>query len=456
MSITTINPKTGVIIKSYEELNFGEISDCIEQANKAWLSWRKASLSSRCELMLLLEKVLEKEKASLAEMMTTEMGKPIDDSVAEVEKCQYLCRYMSSNIQDMLQDEIVSSEFHVSKVVFVSTGVILSIMPWNFPLWQVFRFAIGNILAGNVVLLKHAPIVTGTANKIESLFVEAGFPRGVFTTLIIDESQVPMVIKDDRVKGVTLTGSKAAGSSVASTAGLALKKSMLELGGSDPYIVLADADIKQAASICVAVRMLNAGQVCISPKRCIVVASVYEEFKSLVLSEIKKYTYGDPAMSGTKIGPMAREDLRSILHSQILSSILQGAKLLCGGSIPDGPGYFYPPTLLVDVIPGMAAFDEELFGPVVSISCAKSENEAIDLANKTEYGLGASIFTQDVARGEKIATEDIEVGSCYVNAVVASDPRFPIGGVKNSGFGRELGCYGLREFLNIKVVCVKS
>lgn len=453
--IETINPSTGRCIQQHLVQSDDEIDDLITLADQQWGCWQAVSIQSRCERVMALAAQLEQQEETLACLMTQEMGKTIGESRAEVQKCQRLCQYMVAHLPDMLLPKVEKTEFYRSEVHYLPLGVILAIMPWNYPLWQVLRFAIGTILAGNVVLLKHAPIVTGSAKAIKSLFAAAGFPEGVMTSLVINESQVPPIIADTRVKGVTLTGSGVAGRAVAAEAGRHLKKTMLELGGSDPYLILDDADIDVAATVCVNGRMANAGQVCIAPKRCIVVPSVYEAFKARVLEQVNQFCYGDPMRSDTRLGPLARHDLRDHLQQQVNECVAQGARVLCGGEIPSGVGFYYPPTVIDGVVPGMPAYNEELFGPVVSLIQAKDEADAIRIANDTCYGLGGGVFTQDLERGHAIATHGINVGTCYVNAAVASDPRFPIGGINASGYGRELTIEGVKEFLNIKVVCVK-
>lgn len=454
--LETINPSTGVSIQQYPVQSDHEIRDAIALADQQWFSWQALEIQARCARVMALADQLQQQEESLACLMTQEMGKTIGESRAEVQKCQRLCQYMVAHLPDMLAPKTEATEFHCSEVHYLPLGVLLAIMPWNYPLWQVLRFAIGTILAGNVVLLKHAPIVTGSAKAVESLFAAAGFPEGVMTALVIDEAQVPAIIADPRVKGVTLTGSGAAGRVVAAEAGRHLKKTMLELGGSDPYIILEDANLDLAATVCVNSRMANAGQVCIAPKRCIVVASVYEAFRARVLDHVSQFHCGDPMKLDTRLGPLARHDLRDHLQQQVDACVAQGARVLCGGEIPSGAGFYYPPTVIDGVVPGMPAYDEELFGPVVCLIQAEDEADAIRIANDTCYGLGGGVFTQDLERGHAIATQGINVGTCYVNAAVASDPRFPIGGINASGYGRELTIEGVKEFLNIKAVCVKD
>ena len=451
----TYNPATGQLLQQYSSLGEQAVDLALEAAHVQFHAWRMTPLSERCDRMLALASLLASQECQIATLMTREMGKPLLQSRAEVKKCGRLCQYQVDHIADWLKPEVVQTEFEYSAIHFEPLGVLLAIMPWNYPLWQVFRFAVSQVLAGNVMVLKHAPNVTGCALKIASLFEEAGFPEGVFTTLVVEVGQVEAIIHDTRVKGVTLTGSAAAGKIVGSQAGAALKKVSLELGGSDPYVILSDADIEQAAKVSVDARMSNAGQICIAPKRCIVLADVYDQWLQCVINQLKQYDCGNPLEESTRLGPLAREDLRQHLHQQVLRSIECGAQLVVGGELPVGEGFFYPPTLLTQVVPGMPAFDDELFGPVISVVRVESEEEAVAMANQSIYGLGAAIFTSDTAVGRQIAISQVEAGSCYVNAAVASDPRFPIGGMKSSGIGRELSEAGLKEFMNAKVVCVR-
>lgn len=453
MSIETINPATGALLHCYDTMTSKEVDRLLHAADAQFQQWRRLPLSERCQHMASLGEQLSAHERALATLMTQEMGKPIQQSLAEIKKCRSLCDYQVEHIATWLMPGYVETEFEYSAVHYEPIGVLLAIMPWNFPFWQVFRFAVSQILAGNVVVLKHAPNVTGCAIKIANLFREAGFPEGVFTTLVIETDPVAAIIDDQRVQGVALTGSAAAGKIVGSQAGAALKKVSLELGGSDPLVVLKDADLKLAAEIAVQSRMANAGQICIAPKRCIVVGEIYEEWLSLVEDDLKSYHFSDPTEDSAVLGPLAREDLRKHLHQQISDSIASGAKVHLGGEIPQGDGFYYPATLLTEVLPGMPAFDQELFGPIVTVVRAVDEEHAIELANQSIYGLGASIFTRDLQRGRAIAVSRIQAGSCYINAAVVSDPRFPIGGIKSSGVGRELSDVGLKEFMNVKVIC---
>jgi succinate-semialdehyde dehydrogenase/glutarate-semialdehyde dehydrogenase len=384
------------------------------------------------------------------------MGKPFREAIGEVEKCAWVCRYYAENSDAFLKRQYVDTDGRESAVIFRPLGVILAIMPWNFPFWQVFRFLAPALMAGNAGLLKHAPNVTGCALAIESLVRDAGFPSGIFSALLIAHERVEVVLDNKAVQAVTLTGSTGAGKAVAALAAARLKKSVLELGGSDPYIILSDASLATAVDSCTQSRLLNCGQSCIAAKRFIVVADLYEEFVAQMKVAFEHITMGDPMDETTDIGPMAREDLREALHEQVAKSIKSGARCILGGELPNMPGAFYPPTILADVIPGMPAFDEELFGPVAAVIRAEDEHEAIALANQTNYGLGGAVFTANLEKGKEIAEERIEAGSCFVNDFVRSDPRLPFGGIKHSGYGRELGSFGIREFVNVKTISISQ
>jgi len=453
--INTYNPATGEHLKQYSVMRSDEIIQALDIADEQFKHWRQLPLSNRCQFMSVLCDLLDKQQMEIAHLITLEMGKPLVQSIAEIKKCQKLCQYQMNHISEWLKPEIVSTEHSYSAIHYEPLGVLFAIMPWNYPFWQVFRFVISQVLAGNVVVFKHSPNVTGCALRLASLFEEAGFPQGVLTSLVIDVHQVEAIIHDHRVKGVTLTGSARAGRIVASQAGAALKKVSLELGGADACVVLDDADIQLSAQVSVQARMANAGQICIAPKRCIVMSNVYEKWLSYTLDHLKQYRCGNPLEMATTLGPLARQDLRHHLHQQITQSLSGGAELLLGGKVPDGRGFFYPPTLLTNVSPGLPAFDEELFGPVMSVVRAETKEEAFELANLSEYGLGAVIFTRDSELGRGMAISELEVGTCYVNTAVVSDLRLPIGGIKSSGMGRELSKSGLKEFLNTKVICVR-
>ena len=454
MAMTAINPATGVTIEEYDEKNPQEVKQAISAANEAFYTWRRTGFGERTSLMKSAASVLRENASDYAILMANEMGKPVAQGKAEVEKCAWVCDYYAENAESFLKPEIVATDATKSFVTFQPLGVILAVMPWNFPFWQVFRFAAPALMAGNVGVLKHASNVPGCAVAIEEVFTKAGFPANVFRTLLIGSRQVDAVIENPHIKAVTLTGSTPAGMAVARKSGEMLKKTVLELGGSDPYVVLEDADLKEAVSICVTSRLINSGQSCINAKRFIVVEPLRQEFETLFVERMGDMKVGDPLDETTEVGPQARVDLRDELHDQVRQSIDKGARCLVGGEIPDGEGAFYPPTVLSGVTKGMPAYDEELFGPVAAIISARDEEEAIKLANDSNFGLGAAVFTADTARGERIAAEELEAGACFVNSFVKSDPRLPFGGIKESGYGRELSHFGIREFVNIKTVFV--
>ena len=452
--LTSINPANNKIIKSYPEMSGEEISKIISYADEAFKSWKETSFTHRSKLMHKAASVLRNNSEEYSLLMTIEMGKPIKQSRAEVEKCSLVCDYYADNAEKFLADEIIKTEALKSFVSYQPLGVILAVMPWNFPFWQVFRFAAPNLMAGNGGLLKHASNVSGCALAIEDVFRKAGFPEDLFRTLLVSSKNTSQVISNKKVQAVTLTGSVPAGKAVASLAGSLIKKTVLELGGSDPYIILEDADLEQAALSCVTSRLINAGQSCIAAKRFIIVESVYDQFEKLFLDFMSKKKMGDPLDEKNDLGPQASLQLRDELHNQVLKSIEQGADLILGGTIPELEGAYYPPTILKNVKPGMPAFDEELFGPVAALIKAKDEDDAIELANKGIFGLGAAVFTNDLKRGERIAKEKLNAGCCFVNDFVKSDPRLPFGGIKESGYGRELSSFGIKEFVNIKTINV--
>ena len=453
--LTSISPATNKLIKNYEEMMSEESSQIISLADEAFKSWKETTFTHRSELMKNAAKFLRTKSEEYSVLMTMEMGKPIVQSKAEVEKCAWVCEYYAENAEKYLEDEIIKTEASKSFVSYQPLGVILAIMPWNFPFWQVFRFAAPNLMAGNAGLLKHASNVSGCALAIEDVFRKAGFPENLFRTLLVKSKNASEIISNEKVRAVTLTGSVPAGKSVASLAGSLIKKTVLELGGSDPYIVLEDADLEKAAMSCVTSRLINAGQSCIAAKRFIIIESVYDKFEKLYLDLMSKKTMGDPLDEKNDLGPQASTQLRDELHDQVLRSVKQGAELILGGTIPEMEGAYYPPTILRNVQPGMAAFNEELFGPVAALIKAKDEDDAIELANKSIFGLGAAVFTKDVKRGERIAKAKLNAGCCFVNDFVKSDPRLPFGGIKESGYGRELSPFGIKEFVNIKTVYIK-
>ena len=456
MRFDTVNPATGEKINSYAAMTDAEVDAVLDDCLAAQKSWEQTPVSERSRLMMALNEVLLDNKERYARVMTEEMGKIYLQGIAEIEKCAWGCRFYAENAEQFLQPETVKTEAWKSFVNFRPLGVVLAIMPWNFPYWQVFRFAAPALMAGNGALLKHAPSVIGCSLEIEQMFAEAGFPENLFRSLLIDIPQTTKVIHDSRIAAVTITASVNAGRAVASEAGRALKKCVLELGGSDPFIVLEDADIDLAAEVGVIARYQNSGQSCIAAKRFIVVDAVYDEFERKFVAAVEKLKMGDPMDEDVYVGPMARLDLRDALADQVRRSVMAGAKVLLGGEIPEGPGAFYPATILADVTEGMAAWSEELFGPVATLIRVRDEEEAIAVANATEFGLGGAVWTSDLERGERIAAEEIESGIAFVNDMSKSDPRMPFGGIKHSGFGRELSVFGIREFVNIHSVWVNN
>jgi len=447
MTITTINPATGEMIKEYATHALHEIDQRIQLLYQGWQQWKILSFHARGQYFIAISRKLLENKEHYAQIITQEMGKPIQFARSEIEKCAWICEYFAEHAESLLQDEIIQTNLQKSFTHCQPLGVIFGIMPWNFPFWQVFRAAVTCMMAGNVFLLKHAPISTGASLAIEKLFNDV-IPLTVFQSIIVQDEAASALIQHPLISGVTLTGSVRAGRAVAEQAGRHIKKCVLELGGNDPYIILADADIAMAAQRCVQSRLANAGQVCIAPKRFIVVEAIYDIFRAAVLENVENMSL----QSKTLFGPMAREDLRANVHQQVLESIAKGAKKLIGGEMPTGSGFYYPPTVLENVKPGMPAFDDEIFGPVIALVCAKDEEEAIILANLSSYGLGAGVFTQNKEHGEYLAVNRIEAGACYVNGIVSSDPRLPFGGIKSSGMGYELGYIGMHEFVHIKTV----
>jgi len=455
MSYQSINPATGELLETFEETAPDALARILERADAASREWRRRPVVERAERLRAAARILRERKDAYARTMALEMGKPLAQGAGEAEKCAWVCDYYAEHGEVFLADQPRATDASRSYVRFEALGSVLAIMPWNFPFWQVFRFAAPALVAGNAGILKHAPNVPRCALEIESVFRDAGFPDGLFRAVFLSNEAAAGVIADERVRAVTLTGSDRAGSQVAEQAGRHLKKTVLELGGSDPFIVLEDADLARAATTAADARLINSGQSCIAAKRFIVVEPVAERFLERFTSEMRVRKVGDPLDPTTQVGPQARLDLRANLHRQVQESVKRGARLVLGGELPAGPGggAFYPPTVLVAVEPGMPAFDQETFGPVAAVIRAQDEADAIRLANASPYGLGASVWTADSKRGERVARE-IEAGSVFVNGLVKSDPRLPFGGVKRSGYGRELSEYGLREFVNIKTVWV--
>jgi succinate-semialdehyde dehydrogenase/glutarate-semialdehyde dehydrogenase len=454
MAIQSLNPATGELLKSYTEATPAQVAAILQKAEAVFQGWRRTGFSERSRYMKKAAQILRQRKAEYAELMALEMGKPLAQGEAEVEKCAWCCEFYAENAEAFLKEKEIATDASKSFVTYQPLGVILAVMPWNFPFWQVFRFACPTLMAGNAGVLKHSTNVPGCGVAIEEIFNLAGFPVNLFSNLLLENRSVKQVIENPIVKAVTLTGSTRAGQAVASEAGAVLKKTVLELGGSDPYLILEDADLETAADTCVTSRLINGGQSCIAAKRFIVVQPLKKDFEELFVRKMQSKKMGSP-MERVDLGPQARADLRDDLHRQVAESIQKGARLLLGGKVPEGPGAFYPPTVLTDVRKGMAAYDEELFGPVAAIIAAEDEEDAIRIANDSVFGLGAAVFTKDIARGERIAAERIEAGACFVNAFVKSDPRLPFGGIKESGYGRELSTFGIHEFVNIKTVYVK-
>ncbi len=455
MALRSINPANKKVINETLELGPEQIEDKLALAHNAFLNWRTVPFMKRAELMQAAGKVLRQRKEEFAKIMTTEMGKTLAAAEAEIEKSALACDYYAENTKNFLAAEPIKTDGGESYARFDPLGVVLAVMPWNFPFWQVFRFAAPGLMAGNVGLLKHASNVQQSAQAIEEVFTRAGFPEGVFQNLAIGSSKVESIIKDDRVKAVTLTGSEYAGSQVAKQAGEEIKKTVLELGGSDPFIVLADADVIQAAATAVSTRLqFNAGQSCISAKRFIVRREIAEEFTRLVKTNIEKLKVGDPTDPSTDIGPLSSEQTLLDIKKQVDESAKQGAKIISGGKRGDSTGYYYLPTVMTNVTEDMPVFAEEVFGPVMPIIAVGSDEEAIRIANDNRYGLAATIFSGDTKKAKELAAQ-LEAGAVFINGQVKSDPRLPFGGVKKSGYGRELSHYGIKEFVNIKTVWVK-
>ncbi|MFW7379830.1 MAG: NAD-dependent succinate-semialdehyde dehydrogenase [Oligoflexus sp.] len=452
----SMNPATGELLKEYQALNNAAIEQALNKAEEAFFTWRTTSIQERSDHLKSVSELLRKDKFSYGKLITEEMGKPIEQSVAEIEKCAAVCEYYVEHGADFLAEKLVDTGPRKSKISYQPLGPILAIMPWNFPFWQVFRFLAPNLMAGNVALLKHASNVSGCSLAIADILVQAGLPEGVMQSLLIDSQHAEKLLRDERIKAVTLTGSNRAGAAIGKIAGELVKKSVLELGGSDAYVILDDADIELAAKTCAASRLINSGQSCIAAKRFIVVNSVKEEFQAKLVEQMAKVKLGDPMDNTVGLGPLARDDIRQDIAKQVQESVKKGAHCLLGGHHVDSPGFYYEATVLTDVKPGMPVFDEEVFGPVAAVVAAADEKGAIHLANQSRFGLGAAIFTRDLAKGESIATHELDAGTCVVNTMVKSDPRLPFGGIKKSGFGRELAEVGMHEFVNIKTVVINE
>ncbi len=453
--LTSINPANKQILAQYPEHDESSLNNLLRQTQQAFQDWRRTSFSQRAGLMRRAAAVLLRHRDEYAVLAALEMGKPVLAGRSEIEKCASACEYYADHAESLLADQPVATGVTKSFVSFQPLGIILAVMPWNFPFWQVFRFAAPTLMAGNAAVLKHASNVTGCALAIEQVFREAGFPEHLFRTLQIPGNRIAPVIAHPLIQAVTLTGSVAAGRAVAEAAGRNLKKTVLELGGSDPYLVLEDADLDLAVPVCVNSRLINSGQSCIAAKRFIVVETIKAEFEQRFVDLMRQKKMGDPLDESNDIGPQARHDLRDELHQQVESSIRKGARCLLGGEIPEGDGAYYPPTVLSNVTTGMPAHDDELFGPVAAIIRARDTEEAVTIANNSCFGLGAAVFTRDLKKGEHIAAQELAAGCCFVNDNVKSDPRLPFGGIKDSGYGRELSGFGIREFVNIKAVSIK-
>jgi succinate-semialdehyde dehydrogenase/glutarate-semialdehyde dehydrogenase len=454
MTVEAVNPATGETVSTHPELDADAVAAAARRAHDAFRSWRDSSFETRAAVLRRAAELLRESSATLAELMATEMGKVLAEGRSEADKCAWVCEYYADHGEAFLAPEPIESDAQRSFVAYRPLGVLLAIMPWNFPFWQVFRAAAPALMAGNTVLLKHAPSVPGCALAIESLLREAGLPEGAFQTLLCDIDRVPELIGGPHVQAVTLTGSTRAGKAVAAQAGAALLPVVLELGGSDPYVILEDADIEYAVERCAISRLINGGQSCIAAKRLIVVDAVREAFEARLTERLAKVTVGDPFDASSDIGPMARVDLRDTLHRQVEESVAAGARCVLGGTKPEGPGAFYPVTLLTDPPAESPAYREELFGPVAVIIGARDQADALRIANDTSYGLGAAVFTADIERGAGIARDTLDAGACFVNDFVRSDPRLPFGGIKESGFGRELARPGIRSFVNVKTVYI--
>jgi succinate-semialdehyde dehydrogenase/glutarate-semialdehyde dehydrogenase len=454
--LQSVNPATGQPGRTYELHTIDEARAAAAAARKAFQSWRRTSFHERAVAIREAAKVLRARRDEFARLMTEEMGKTFDEGRAEIEKCAFHCDWFADNAAGYLADEPVDVGGGEAFVTFNPLGVVLAVMPWNFPFWQVFRFAAPALMAGNGALLKHASNVPGCALAIEEVLHAAGVPRDLFRTLLLPSREVAALIEDGNIAAVTLTGSVAAGRSVATAAGSVLKKCVLELGGADAYLVLEDADVAAAAKVAATARMVNGGQSCIAGKRFIVLRPILEPFEKALTDAMRHYEMGDPAKEGTRLGPMQSVEARDDIHRQVTESVRKGARLLLGGKIPDRPGAWYPPTVLTNVLPGQPAHDEEVFGPVAAIITAEDEADAIRIANASEFGLGSGVLTSDLDRGRRIAAQELEAGMSFVNENVRSDSRTPFGGVKHSGYGRELGTFGIREFVNIKTVVVDA
>lgn len=455
MSIRSVNPATGKVMESFREDSTAVVNKKIAAAQEAYLAWKKLAAPIRARHLKSAAAILRERKNKYARLITDEMGKPISQSLSEIDKCAWVCDYYAEHAKMMLKDEEVKTEAAQSYISFEPLGVVLAVMPWNFPFWQVFRFAAPALVAGNAGLLKHASNVPQCAKAIAEVWRDAGLPEGLFEVLLIGSRSVRRVIEHKDIVAVTLTGSEAAGSKVAEVAGREIKKSVLELGGSDPFIVLKEANLKKAAQVAVQSRMINNGQSCIAAKRIIVEKSIAPTFIKLLEKELSQLKMGDPSNKDTDIGPLAREEFVKTLHELVKGSVKKGATIHGGGQPSKRKGFFYKPILITGVTPGMPLFEEESFGPVLPVIVADNDDHAIQLANQSKYGLGASLWTEHVEQAQRLSKQ-LQAGNVVINGMVASDPRMPFGGIKKSGYGRELSYFGLREFVNIKSVVVHN
>ncbi|GGW81560.1 NAD-dependent succinate-semialdehyde dehydrogenase [Salegentibacter mishustinae] len=452
-TLKTINPATGKELKTYNYFSDQEAKDAVEDCHEAFLKWRQKSPKQRAEVIKAIGEKITEHKDELVKLMTSEMGKLLKQGEQEVDLCAGICEWTAANGPENLKNEERELPDGGRGIITYSPlGVIYGIQPWNFPAYQVIRYAIANLMAGNGVLLKHAESVTGSGLLIEKIFNEAGLPKNLFKVIVIDHDQSDAIIEHDLVRGVTLTGSPKAGKIIGEKAGANLKKTVLELGSNDGYMVLEDADVEKAVKWCVQGRVYNNGETCVAAKRFIVVDKVYEQFKEAFVEQMKNLNAGDPTSEDSDLGPMARKDLREELHEQVEDSVKKGAAVLCGGNIPDGDGYYYPATVLANVKPGQAAYDDELFGPVASLIKAKDDEDAMRIANDSRFGLGGGIFSEDVDKAVELASKHFDTGMVFINSFGLAQPNMPFGGVKNSGYGREHGGFGLKEFVNTKAI----
>ncbi len=451
--LMTINPTTGKVIKKYPLMTYKQADEAVEKCHKAFLDWRMVSHKERGKIIKAIGKELKENAEELSKLMTNEMGKLLKQSKQEIELCAGICDWTAANGPENLKDEERELPDGGKGIITNSPiGVIYGIQPWNFPVYQVIRYSIANLMAGNGILLKHAENVTGTGLMLQKIYEKAGLPKNLFTVLKITHEQSDKIIKHKLVRGVTLTGSPDAGRAIAKKAGAALKKTVMELGSNDAYIVLEDADLNLAVKMCVQGRIYNNGETCVAAKRFVVVDKIYDEFRDAYVEQMKKIKHGDPTDKDSKIGPMAREDLRETLHEQVEKSVKKGAKILCGGEMPKGKGFFYPATVLDNVKPGQPAYDDELFGPVASLIRAKDEEDAMRIANDSKYGLGGGIFSKNEKKAMELASKHFDTGMVFINGFGLAQPNMPFGGVKDSGYGREHGGFGMKEFVNEKAI----